>query len=100
MGTLAARPRSMTSTREHSASVYSCSMCPALYDKCLLPFLALRVLLCFRRDNDENIDASNDPEPIMVGEEEATSNPACQAILASEVGLASADFQDDRLRTG
>jgi len=52
------------------------------------------------RDGDENIDASNDPEPIMVGEEEATCNPACQAILANEVGLASADFQDDRLRTG
>jgi len=52
------------------------------------------------RDGDENIDASNDPEPIMVADEDASSNPACQAILANEVGLASADFQDDRLRKG
>ena len=46
------------------------------------------------------MDASNDPEPIMIGEEEAASNPALAAILASEVGLAPADYHDDRLRRG
>lgn len=46
------------------------------------------------------MDASNDPEPIMVAEEDVSSNPACQAILANEVGLAPADFQDDTLRRG
>lgn len=49
---------------------------------------------------DEYEDASNDPEPIMVGNEDVSGNPACQAILANEVGLAPADFQDDKLRKG
>lgn len=49
---------------------------------------------------DDNIDASNDPEPIMVGNEDAVDNPACQAILANEVGLAAADFHDEKLRKG
>ena len=49
---------------------------------------------------DDNIDASNDPEPIMVGDEDAVDNPACQAILANEVGLAAADYHDDKLRKG
>lgn len=53
----------------------------------------------FYREEDA-ADASLDPEPIMIEEEEAFNNPACQAILAEEVGLAFTDFQDDRLRKG
>ena len=58
----------------------------------------IKQLLC--SELDDNIDASDDPEPIMLGDEDISTNPACQAILANEVGLASADFQDDRLRKG
>ena len=49
---------------------------------------------------EEAADASLDPEPIMVEEDEVFNNLACQAILAEEVGLAMTDFQDDRLRKG